>query len=374
MCSLMKKLSSAVKKSFGALPILYVLFALIVGASDYAVPDKLSLKRNELSDASVNVMGVSESCTVKAKLFGILPIKDVDVTVVEDDKLLAGGNIFGVKFFTKGVMVIRQSEIETEDGNINPSMLAGLEVGDVILSVDGTEVNTVEQLSEIVEKSYGKELEVEYSGDGKKHICILKPVLSLTDRKYKTGIWVRDSTAGIGTVTYYNPESGYFAGLGHGICDVDTGKLMPLLRGSVVDVEITDVIKGKKGMPGEIKGSFGSAKKGAIVENSKNGVYGTLDEVPVCENEKMYGIALKDEIKKGEAMVLSQLDSNGVSEYSIEIEKISDDDDDYKNLVIHVTDKALLEKTGGIVQGMSGSPIIQNGKIIGAVTHVCVNL
>ena len=370
---IMSKLKRAAVLCIKSVPVLYVVFALIVGISDFTVPDNITIRRNDLKNASVNVMGVTDSCTVEAKLFGVLPIKEVQVTVVDDKKLAAGGNVFGVKFFTKGVMIIKQTEIETSKGSVNPSKQAGLNVSDVILKIDGKQVNTVEEVSQIVERSYGRELEIIYLRDGKEEKCVLAPVLSLTDKKYKTGLWVRDSTAGIGTVTYYNPVSKSFAGLGHGICDIDTGMLMPLLRGSVVDVEITDVIKGKKGIPGEIKGSFDNKKQGVLTENTDCGIYGVMDDVQGMENQQLYDVALKDEVKKGEAIILSQIDMEGVKQYSVEIEKIVDTEDEYKNFVIHVTDERLLEKTGGIVQGMSGSPIVQNGKLVGAVTHVFVN-
>ena len=356
-----------------SVPVLYVVFALVVGISDFSVPDNVTIRKKDLQNASVNVMGVTDSCTVEAKLFGVLPIKDVNVTVVDDKKLAAGGDVFGVKFFTKGVMIIKQTEIETSEGNVSPSKKAGLVQGDIIISIDGKEVNTVEDVSAIVEKSYGRELEICYERDGCMEMCSLEPVLSLSDKKYKTGLWVRDSTAGIGTVTFYNPDDGSFGGLGHGICDVDTGKLMPLLRGSVVDVEITDVVKGKKGLPGEIKGSFDNKKRGVLTDNTDYGVYGVMDVLPDKISDKLYDVALKDEVKKSQATILSSLDSEGVKEYSVEIEKIMNGKDDYKNFVIKVTDEDLLEKSGGIVQGMSGSPIIQNGKLVGAVTHVFVN-
>ena len=367
------KLRRVTKSLLKWVPAVYVLFTLIIGISDFNVPDNITIRKNDLKNASVNVMGVTESCTVKAKLFGVLPIKNVGVTVVDDKRLAPGGNVFGVKFFTKGVMIVKQTDIETSHGNVNPSQTAGLKTGDIIVSIDGKEVNTVEEVSHVVEHSYGRELEVWFERNGTGNKCLLKPVLSLTDKKYKTGLWVRDSTAGIGTVTFYNPTDGCFAGLGHGICDVDTGKLMPLLRGSVVDVEITDVIKGKKGVPGEIKGNFDNKKRGVLTGNTDYGVYGIMDDLAQQDDVKLYDIALKNEITKGKAKILSQLDVDGVKEYSVEIEKITGDEEEYKNFVIRVTDEALLEKTGGIVQGMSGSPIIQNGRIVGAVTHVFVN-
>ena len=235
--------------------------------------------------------------------------------------LVPCGNVFGVKFFTKGVMVINLSKIETKNGNISPAKEAGLDVRDIIISVNGKDVNSVEEMAQSIEESKGKEITITYIRNGKQGVCVMKPALSLSDKKYKTGIWVRDSTAGIGTMTYYNPQTGEFAGLGHGICDVDTGSLMPLLRGNVVDVEITEIIKGKKGVPGELKGDFDDLKKGVLTQNTEKGVYGVMDEKPGYVTSRGVEIAVKDEVVKGEAKVLCQLDDRGVKEYKIKIIK-----------------------------------------------------
>ena len=311
--------------------------------------------------------------TVTAKLFGVIPIKEVNVDVIPDIKLIPCGNVFGVKFFTKGIIVIGMSDIETSDGILTPATQAGLQVKDIITHVNGKEVNTVEDMAQIVEESKGSKIGIKYSRNGKEIDTELTPLLSLTDKKYKTGLWVRDSTAGIGTITYYNPKNNSFAGLGHGICDVDTGELMPLLRGTVVDIELTDVIKGKEGHPGELKGRFGVIKQGALIGNTEEGVYGFLDKAPECGASEALPVALKNEVKEGEAKIYANLDGEGIKQYTIEIVKIYKNSDKTKNFIINVTDKALIEKTGGIVQGMSGSPIVQNGKLVGAVTHVLVN-
>ena len=204
--------------------------------------------------------------------------------------------------------------------------------------------------------------------------CKMSASLSLSDKKYKTGIWVRDSTAGIGTMTYYNPENGTFAGLGHGICDVDTTELMPLLRGTVVDVEITDIIKGRRGLPGELKGSFDTLKRGSLTENTDFGVFGVLDSQPESAYGEPVEIAFAKDIHEGKASIYTELDTDtGIEEYEVNISSINRKSDSGKNFVVEITDERLLERTGGIVQGMSGSPVIQDGKLIGAVTHVLVN-
>ena len=356
--------------------VLYIAALMVIGCACWSLPDKITVKENEINKVSASIDGIDgnieENLTLDARLFGVIPVKKVELEVVEKNKLVPCGNVFGVKFFTKGVLVIKLSEIECADGLVSPAKNAGIEVGDIIVKVNSKEINTVEEMSAEIEKSKGQGLEIVYERQGKTERCELVPVLSLSDRKYKTGIWVRDSTAGIGTMTYYDPETGVFAGLGHGICDVDTGELMPLLRGSVVDVDVTDIIRGRRGMPGELKGDFDSIKKGVLTDNTDVGVYGVMDEMPVPDG-KMYEIGLEDEMSEGTASILCELDDEGIVEYSVEISEIMNDDGMGKNFVITVTDERLVEKTGGIVQGMSGSPVIQNGKLVGAVTHVLVN-
>ena len=355
---------------------------LLTGIADFILPDSISFRDNEeipdvfASSAMEGQNAYTESAngyTVTAKLFGMIPIKQVNVDVVPNVKLVPSGDVFGVKFFTKGIIVIGMSEIETSDGILNPAEKAGLKVRDIITKVNGKEMNTVEDMAEAVEQCRGKKLAVSYLRDGQVCETELTPYLSLSDKKYKTGLWVRDSTAGIGTVTFFNPENGSFAGLGHGICDVDTGELMPLLRGTIVDIELSDIVKGKQGRPGELKGSFDYVKRGALMGNTNAGVFGILDRAPECGMGEAIPIALKKEVHEGKATIFSNIDGNGVKEYEIEIVKIYNNSEETKNFIINVTDSDLIDKTGGIIQGMSGSPIVQDGKLVGAVTHVYVN-
>ncbi len=348
----------------------YTLCVIVLGASDYFIPD------------SITVSGVTDGIHENAdngkfttvKLLGTLPVKNVKLDVVPDVRLIPCGNVFGVKFFTKGVLVINLSDIQTKSGTLSPAKQAGLKVGDIITSVDGQSINTVEELAKCVEQSKGNKMTVKYTRDGKEMSGELNAQLSLSDKQYKTGIWVRDSTAGIGTMTFYNPQNGTFAGLGHGICDVDTGKIMPLLRGTVVDVEITDIIKGRRGSPGELKGSFASQKLGTLMANSNKGVFGVMDKKPECAENQALEVGFSHEVHEGEAYIYSELDNtSGINKYSVNISSIDRSSENGKNFVVEITDKKLLEKTGGIVQGMSGSPIIQDGKLVGAVTHVLVN-
>lgn len=373
----MQLLNKKYRKAVSAMAKLFIMiyiFALaFLGSAAYLIPEKICVTQDELLEMNKDSDVSQIPSYVDARLFGKIPLKTVELEVIEQNRLIPCGNVFGVKFFTKGVMVIRLSEVESSDGSVSPSKEAGLKEGDVIQSINGMRVNTAEEMADAVEKSKGEGMEIVYVRNANEYITVLTPVLSLSDRKYKTGIWVRDSTAGIGTMTCYNPSTGEFAGLGHGICDVDTGLLMPLLSASVVDVEITDIIKGRRGTPGELKGDFDSIRKGKLMNNTESGVYGIMDKCPDGVENEPCEIGLADEIYEGKAYILCELDENGVEEYEINITKIRSDNTEGKNFVIEVTDSKLIEKTGGIVQGMSGSPVIQNGKLVGAVTHVLVN-
>ncbi|MEG0570147.1 MAG: SpoIVB peptidase [Oscillospiraceae bacterium] len=315
--------------------------------------------------------GTSE--TVVLKLCGIIPIKETQINVVQQQAVSPGGTPFGIKLFTQGVMVIKTSEIQTANGKSTPAKDADISEGDMIISINSKEVFTNEEVASIVSKSDGKVLDVLISRDGNKINTKLTPALSSTDNKYKCGVWVRDSCAGIGTVTFFDSRTNLFAGLGHAICDNDTGKIMPLSSGEVCKVSINSVIKGVVGTPGQLSGCFTSNKaNGKLLLNNEAGIFGTLTCKP--SNYQDIPVAFKQDIKKGAAKIITTLDSNVPEEFDIEIEKINLNPKTLtKNMVIKVTDPRLLEKTGGIVQGMSGSPIIQNNRLVGAVTHVFVN-
>lgn len=312
--------------------------------------------------------------TGKIMLFGIIPVKSTHIDVVEEKMLIPCGTPFGIKMFTDGVLVVGVNEVITDSGSKNPAKEAGIKLGDSIISIDGTEMLSNEDVGEAVSSSNGKTLKVCLKRDGTEMTVELKPVLSNSDGKYKAGIWVRDSSAGIGTVTYYDPANSCFGGLGHAICDVDTGDILPLMSGEVVDVNINGVTKGQKGAPGELRGSFVSrTAMGSLLLNNETGVFGVMDYCP-AKNAKAMPLAMKQEVKTGKATILTTLDGQTPKEYEIRIEKANIGSTNMtKNMVIEVTDPELLEKAGGIVQGMSGSPIIQDGKLVGAVTHVLIN-
>ena len=293
-------------------------------------------------------------------------------------KVIACGQPFGIKMLTEGIMVVRLSDVNGKTDSC-PAKNAGIHVGDIIISVGGEKITSNEDLSKAISSSNGETVEVvlkrnfdDKSSSGEEISLKMTPEYCDSEKSYKTGMWVRDSSAGIGTITFYDPSTGTFGGLGHPICDTDTGELMPLSSGEICGVSITGYKKGLNGVPGELKGRFLSGNEiGTATQNTNSGIFGSLDESP-SENEEIE-IADYDEIKTGKAEILTTISGSEPSKYSINIEQVNKDDPDLKNLVIRVTDRDLLEETGGILQGMSGSPIIQNGKLIGAVTHVFVN-
>ena len=290
---------------------------------------------------------------------------------IEVQKLIPGGIPFGVKFATDGVIII-----STEDISANviksPAYEAGLRPKDIIIEANGQSVNSVVKLKEIFQKSGGKGVDVTYIREGNKHTVRVTPVYVSSDGEYKIGVNVKDSGAGLGTVTYIVPETMEFAGLGHGICDGDSGKLIPMSRGVVTDITVSGIKKGVAGTPGEIKGYFGASKKGTLYKNTHCGVYGMFSQKPQNVGEAIE-VGTRNDIKNGDAYIICTLDSSGPQKYSVEICNIDRSADGSKCFTVKIKDKNLINLTGGIVQGMSGSPIIQNGKLVGAVTHVLIN-
>ena len=287
-------------------------------------------------------------------------------------KLIVGGIPFGVKFNTEGVIVIGFCDVDEVQKTQNPAYIAGLRPKDIIVAVNGKRIADSSELIRAVEESGGNRVELVYKRGGVEKMVALNPIFSRSEGKYKTGIWVRDTGAGIGTVTYIMPETLEFGGLGHGICDGETGELIPMSRGVVTDVKISQIKKGISGEPGELKGHFDIEKKGSLIKNTDCGVFGVLTKIPDGLGAPI-AIATRDEVRAGEGEVICTLDDGTRCSYKIEISSVNRDSESSKCFVIKVKDARLIEKTGGIVQGMSGSPIIQNGKLIGAVTHVMIN-
>lgn len=307
----------------------------------------------------------------QAKLFNFIPVKKVNVSVVPRRYVIPSGEAIGVKIYADGVLVVGISDVTDKKGRIfAPAKDAGIEVGDRIVEVNGKKIKDTDDFVEIINDEKGKVRISLIRGDDIKEVK-LSAAYSGEDDSYKVGLWVRDSTAGIGTLTFYDPKTFSFSALGHGICDSDTGSLMTVREGSVNACNIRSVIKGEKGVAGELLGDFAGKKIGKIQVNSQCGIRGKVQSIP---DRMPLPVASRFEISEGNAEILCDIDGTGPGEYEIEITKVSRlASDAGKNLVIRVTDPDLIEKTGGIVQGMSGSPIIQNGKLVGAVTHVFVN-
>jgi len=301
-----------------------------------------------------------------------IPIGKVDVEVMKEQSLIVGGQTFGIKMFSDGLIVVGFSPVNTDDGEKTPAFSAGLRLGDIILSVDGEGELTNEKFAKIIKKNNGNAVILKVKRDDFTLDLTVKPEKS-TNGDSLLGCFVRDSTAGIGTITFIDPVNGIFGGLGHGVYDSDTGSLMPLRIGIATKADVYSVIKGEAGAPGELRGIFDETVTiGTLYANTDAGVFGLLDK-KYTPNGEIYPIGLSNEVQTGEAKILCSTDENGVSEYTVNIDKIvNQGKGKIKNMIITVTDEKLIEKTGGIVQGMSGSPIIQDGKLIGAVTHVMV--
>lgn len=312
----------------------------------------------------------TQNLSVEYKLLGIIPVKQAEVSILPNLKLIPCGQTMGVKMMTNGVMVVGLSQVEQNGHPSTPALDAGIAQKDLILSMNGVHVRNIETLTQILEQSNGAPIQMEIQRGEDTFTTQLVPQWSDVDQQWKMGLWVRDSAAGIGTITFVDPETGFFGGLGHGICDVDTNQLMPLEEGLIQRSSVIRVVKGEQGSPGELQGEYGDII-GQLMSNSRYGIFGKIDFSQYTIEGEALPIALRSEVEVGPAQLLCSLEGEKVQAYSIEIVKMGNSDE--KNLLIHVTDSELLEKTGGIVQGMSGSPIIQNGKIIGAVTHVLVD-
>lgn len=331
-----------------------------------------------LSSALTGVFGVSQGSTGGSigETLGASVYIGGSVSVsrnLNSLKLYPGGMPFGVKFFTEGVLVVGFCDINNGAGTVNPAYSAGIRLKDVITAVNGKTLGSASELTSIIEKSGGEAVSITYTRDKNEYTVAVTPIYSEADGRYKTGVWVRDSGAGIGTVTFIMPADNSFAGLGHGICDGDTGELVPMDRGVVTSVTISGLTRGIPGDPGEIKGYFGPGKCGSLVGNTDFGVYGVFSEPPAPSPEGPLPAASRYQVKEGAAYIWCTLDTNEIKKYSIEISAVNTGSEGNKCFTVTITDPALLEKTGGIIQGMSGSPIIQNGRIIGAVTHVLIN-
>lgn len=312
------------------------------------------------------------------RIFGIIPVKTVQVRSIVNQQVIACGSPIGIKLKTNGIIVINISGVILDDGNrVSPAETAGLLTGDVLLKAGGQNLSSIRDLLDVVEKSAGKPINVSYKRQDIQYNTTITPIKSGEDQQYRVGIWVRDSSAGIGTLTYIDPANKVYGALGHGINDIDTGAILQVGSGQLMISNIEGIKKGIKGSPGELEGEFLTKPRiiGDIELNCDFGIFGKLNIDPKKEKlGRSLQIGSHSTVHVGKASILACIRDNIVEEYEIEIQRIAKIDlSSTKNIVIRIIDQRLLDSTGGIVQGMSGSPILQDGHLIGAVTHVFIN-
>ena len=311
-------------------------------------------------------------------LFENIYLKNISITTMENMEVVPVGKIIGLKLYTNGVLIVGMSEIEDKNNILNkPYENSDIEEGDTILKINEKEVENIDILKNIVNESKGENLELTLLRNGNVITTSIKPI-ETNDNNYKLGLWVKDAATGVGTMTFYEPSSNSFAVLGHGITDSDTDSLINIDSGELVTSRIISVKKGEIDNPGEIKGTIVNQQTiGSVTKNTQFGVYGVLNNFSELniDTSKKVKVALRDEIKEGDAKILCALDNSNITkEYDIKIEKIYKDNEyNNKSMLIRVTDKELLNKTGGIIRGLSGAPIIQNEKFVGAITNVLVS-
>lgn len=334
---------------------------------------KTILTASNINKEKINSEGTNN---LNLNLFGTIPVKEVNVNVIPKTMVVPLGNAIGMKLYTKGVLVVGMSQIETDKNEKKkPYENSGIEQGDTILEINNNIVGNTEELIKEVENSKGNTINIKYLRDDKTMQTDITPVKS--KNTYKIGLWVRDAAAGVGTLTFYEPSTNLFMALGHGISDIDTEEIVNIANGELITANIVSITKGRKGYPGEIRGTIDEGKTiGTIYKNTNFGVYGMVKNKNYLEADltQEMEVAPRNEIKEGKAQIICQLENSAKKKYDIEIEKVYiNNNQNNKSMLIKITDKELLEKTGGIIQGMSGAPIIQEGKFVGAVTNVLVN-
>lgn len=392
----MKNISNLIRCSIGVLLTLTIMYTSNTPISHLeeakAVPNQhlvenpitrdinkeqpLSSKLAIYSDTiNVTDTGFSEN----AVFANSVPTKQVNRKAIEDVKVIPGGQSIGVQLETMGVLVVGHHLVNGKEGTISPGEKADIQVGDIILKINGKPVNEMEEVKKHVLEAGQEEksLNITIKRGNETMETPLHPEYDTKDDEYKIGLYIRDSAAGIGTLTFYEPKSKKYGALGHVISDMDTKKPIEIQNGTIVRSSVTSIEKGNSGIPGEKQARFSTDKKqiGTITKNSPFGIFGELKEdVENGKYDKPLPVALSHEVKEGPAKILTVVDDEKVEEFAVEIiSSVPQKFPATKGMVIQITDERLLEKTGGIVQGMSGSPILQDGKIIGAVTHVFVN-
>ena len=339
--------------------------ALVLPRFGWVEPLRLHGSQNVVSTRAVG------SYQTTLALGGWLPVKTIRTVVTTRPSVTVCGTPFGVKMFSEGALIVGFSDVDRADGGTaNPAKAAGLHLGDRVVCIGETATENNDAVKAALDAAQGAEVEVIYIRGGEQLQTTLTPAWDATADQWRAGMWVRDSSAGVGTMTFVDRKLGVFAGLGHPISDSDTGESVALRSGEIVACSIVGCTSGTIGSPGELKGKFlGTHALGSIGINGPNGVYGTLRTALPGETREL---AFAQEVVPGEAEIWATTEGETPRAYKVRIEKVNDADP-RRNMILRVTDPALLAKTGGIVQGMSGSPILQNGRLVGAVTHVLVN-
>ena len=377
------------KKIKNLIIIIFLLIIYIYTVYLSVIPPNIILLEGEKENIK-NIFGIQKIKTARTindssnisniefKLFGKINLKSVNITTIDEIEVVPVGKIIGLKLYTNGVLIVGLSKIEDENNNLVKSYNEqDIKEGDTIVKVNDEEIEDIESLKEKINKSNGEKVTLTLVRNGSIVTSSILPIKT-KNGNYKLGLWVKDAATGVGTMTFYEPISNYFAALGHGITDSDTENLINIDSGDLVTSRVISIQKGETENPGEIRGTILNQQTiGTVLNNSKFGIYGKLNNLTSLNIDvsKKIKIGLRDEIKVGDAKILCALDNSNVAqEYSIEIEKIYlDNNYNNKSMLLKVTDRKLLEKTGGIIRGLSGAPIIQNGKFIGAITNVLVS-
>ena len=384
-------------KKIGFLVVLFAVLFLYITNID-KIPDEIVLFQNENYEINylkgIDIEGenisaresfLNKIAKVKSNLvgnnkltlsaFGGIMKKDISVSVLPATSVKVGGDTIGIRLYSKGVLVIGESPVQGTDGNwYEPYLSSNIERGDKIMKINNIPVETIKELVTAVNMSESNEVVIEYEKDGNTLVETMATVKCFDDGMRRLGLWVRDGAMGVGTLTFYDDKNEVYGALGHGISDYDLKELIDVDTGTLNIASVMEINKGTKNSPGEIKGLLNEKVEiGTIEKNNSNGIYGTFSgDNSYFRGRKEVLVASKNEIKLGDAKVVCTVDEDNIpKEYDIEIVKIADNPNvSSKGMIIKVTDNELLEKTGGIIQGMSGSPILQDGKLIGAVTHV----
>lgn len=372
------------KRIVKSIGLIVTIISLMVITSVFTlkdIPSEIYTNKEDVQSISVfkqnnplNIINY-DGKKIDIKFMGILPLKQVKVHKVNDLELYPGGESVGIRLASNGVLVVGFSDVLVGGEKVeSPGKESGINIGDFILEINNNKVVRSKDVSKEIENSKNEIIKIKLERKGE---VIEKEIKGIKEGKnYKVGLWVRDSAAGVGTMTFYDKKSNKFGALGHPITDGDTNEIFRSKKGDLYEASIISLRKGEKGNPGELKGIFmdEDGPVGNIEKNTECGIFGNGELVKKEEKSKPMKVGFRDEVKVGKAKILTTLSGNEVKEYEIEIvKKLDQETPSSKSMVIKVTDEELLKQTGGIIQGMSGSPIIQDGKIIGAVTHVLIN-